>query len=169
MSTKPFDQFNKRLFETLLSPFGTVTPNRAVLGEERAIDIYFEPNPNVSLPVQELGYLSLMLDKPALLEPFRSSLSDEDMHNCLLKLFLVYAEYRRQEESIKTENLPRLWILCASVSNVLIEEFNGQFDTTFGEGFYSLAPRLRATIVVIDELPTTPETLWLRLLGRGRT
>jgi hypothetical protein len=32
-----------------------------------------------------------------------------------------------------------------------------------------LATWLRTTIVVIDELPNTPDTLWLRLTGKGRT
>jgi hypothetical protein len=32
-----------------------------------------------------------------------------------------------------------------------------------------LATRLRTTIVVIDELPNSPDTLWLRLTGKGRT
>jgi hypothetical protein len=38
MTTKPFDQFNKQLFRELLSSFGQVFPNFAVLGEEREID-----------------------------------------------------------------------------------------------------------------------------------
>jgi hypothetical protein len=43
---KPFDQFNKKLFQQILSPYGRVTPNRAVLGGERTIDILFEPDPD---------------------------------------------------------------------------------------------------------------------------
>lgn len=35
-------------------------------------------------------------------------------------------------------------------------------------GVYFLGEALRAAIVVIHQLPPTPETLWLRLLGRGR-
>ncbi|MFB2898237.1 DUF4351 domain-containing protein [Aerosakkonemataceae cyanobacterium BLCC-F50] len=37
----------------------------------------------------------------------------------------------------------------------------------FGEGVYFLPPALRTAIVVIHQLPNTPETLWLRLLGKG--
>ena len=33
-------------------------------------------------------------------------------------------------------------------------------DPKQGEGFYRLATRLRTTIVVTNELPTTPDTLW---------
>jgi hypothetical protein len=89
MTTKPFDQFNKQLFQELLSPFGQVFPNFAVLGEERAIDIFFVPHPGVIVDADELGYLADMSQQPALLEPFRSALLDEDVHNCMMKLFMV--------------------------------------------------------------------------------
>ena len=42
-------------------------------------------------------------------------------------------------------------------------------NETWGEGFYFLAPRLRSAIVALEELPVRAETLWLRLLGSGRT
>jgi hypothetical protein len=43
MPTKPFDSFNKRLFQTLLKPSGVVFPDFSVLGEARRIDIFFAP------------------------------------------------------------------------------------------------------------------------------
>jgi superfamily II RNA helicase len=36
----------------------------------------------------------------------------------------------------------------------------------FNSGIYRLAPTLRTGIVVVHQLPATPETLWFRLLGR---
>jgi hypothetical protein len=170
MSIKPFDQFNKKLFEQLLSPFGTVTANRAVLGGERTIDILFEPAPGVELDANELGNLASMSGQTSLFEAFRSNLPDQEVHNCFLKLFLLYAEIQRQAEgTVPTQELPQLWILAAEVSDILIREFSGLPDPEQGEGFYRLATRLRTTIVVIDELPNSVETLWLRLLGKGRT
>ena len=145
----------------------------AVPGEERAIDIFFAPDPNVALNSMELGSLAMMIDKPALLEPFRSQLADAEVCNCMLKLFLVHAEWfrraEREKRRVETDKLPRLWILAALVSDRLIADFGGRLDEAWGEGFYFLAPRLCTTIVAIEELPTTSETLWLRLLGTGRT
>ncbi len=169
MTRNIFDQFNKQLFQQLLSPFGTVTLNRAVLGEERAIDILFEPAPGAQLDPNELGNLASMSAQTSLFEPFRSNLPDHEVHNCLLKLFLLYAEIQLQAEgTVPTRDLPQLWILAAEVPDILIREFSGVPDPEQGEGFYRLATRLRTTIVVINELPTTPDTLWLRLMAKGR-
>jgi hypothetical protein len=173
MTTKPFDQFNKRLFQELLSPFGQVTSNFAVPGEERAVDIFFVPNIDRRPDSNELGRLASMLNQPALLEPFRSQLKDTEVCNCLIKLFLVQAGRQRQTERedqpLPSGTQPYLWILAAAVSDRLIADFGGRLDVTLGDGFYCLPPRLQTTIIAIEELPTTPDTLWLRLLGRGRT
>jgi hypothetical protein len=170
MAIQIFDQFNKKLFLQLLSPFGTVTANRAVLGGERTIDVLFEPNPETPLDPNELGNLANMSGKTALFEAFRSPLADNHVHNCFVKLFLLYSELQRQAEgTVPTKDLPQLWILAAEVSDILVHEFGGVPDSEQGEGFYRLPTRFRGTIVVIDELPNTPETLWLRLTGKGRT
>jgi hypothetical protein len=42
-------------------------------------------------------------------------------------------------------------------------------DPQLGEGFYRLNTGFKTIIVAIEELPTIPETLWLRLMGKGRT
>jgi hypothetical protein len=169
MTIKPFDQFNKKFFQQLLTPYGTVTPNRVVMGGERTIDILFEPAPGVEPNPEELGNLANMTGQTSLFEAYRSSPSDYEIHTCFLNLFLLYAELQRQSEgTIATRDLPQLWILAAEASEIQIREFSGVPDPEQGEGFYRLASRLRTTIVVIDELPTTADTLWLRLLGKGR-
>jgi hypothetical protein len=91
MMIKPFDQFNKKLFQQLLSPYGTVTPNRSVMGGERAIDILFEPAPGVEPNPEELGNLANMTGQTSLFEAYRSNPSDYEIHTCFLKLFLLYA------------------------------------------------------------------------------
>jgi hypothetical protein len=169
MTTKPFDQFNKSLFQELLSSCGQVIPNFAVLGEERAIDVFFAPFPDTKPDPAELGVLAIMAQKPALLEPFRSGLADEDIETCIMKLFMVNAELRRTNPNIPSTTPPYLWILAAEVSDRLLTDFSGIIDPELGEGFYRLTKGLKTTIIAIEELPTTPETLWLRLMGKGRT
>jgi hypothetical protein len=59
--------------------------------------------------------------------------------------------------------------VAAEVSDRLLTDFNGMIDPQLGEGFYQLTKGLKTTIIAVEELPTTPETLWLRLMGKGRT
>ncbi len=166
---KPFDRFNKSLFRELLSPFGQVVPNMAVLGEERMIDVFFVPNPEVELDVDGLGDLASLAAEPALFEPFRSALTDDNVQSCLMKLFMVYADIQRVDSSIVVTEKPKLWILAAEVSDRCLTDFGGVIDPELGEGFYRLTKGLGTTIVAINELPTVPQNLWLRLLGKGRT
>jgi hypothetical protein len=66
--------------------------------------------------------------------------------------------------------LPRLWIITTSASNNLLNFFEAKLKLSqWGEGVYFLNKGLRSAIVVADRLPTTPETLWLRILGKENT
>ena len=74
VTTIPFDNFNKRLFQELLSLFGQVLPNMAVIGDGRMIAIFFAPYYELISDEQELGNLTQIMKEPALLEPYRSAL-----------------------------------------------------------------------------------------------
>jgi hypothetical protein len=60
---------------------------------------------------------------------------------------------------------PFTWILTVHCSEQLLQLFQAQLDSGFGAGVYRLPRFLRMGIVVIDRLPNTPETLWLKMLG----
>jgi hypothetical protein len=169
MTTKPFDQFNKRLFQELLSPFGQVIPNLAVLGSERTIDIFFAPHPGAIPNEEELGTLAKMVTNPALLEPYRSALTNRDLETCVIKLFTLTAELPQDYPQIPIETPPHLWILAAEVSDRLLHDFKAELDPTLGDGFYLCGKGWRTTIVALEELPNTPETLWLRLMSAIRS
>jgi hypothetical protein len=156
MTTKPFDQFNKRLFQELLSPFGQVIPNLAVLGEERMIDIFFAPYPDAVLDPEALGCLAQMAAEPALLEPFRSAIVDEDVQFCLIKLFMVYADQKRENPTIPVTTPPKLWILAAEVSDRLLQDFTNGVDLQLGEGFYPMKKGLRPPLSQLLNCPQRP-------------
>jgi hypothetical protein len=86
-----------------------------------------------------------------------------------MKLFMFNADQKREYPSILLEVPPLLWLLAAEVSDRLLVDFGGVIDPVLGEGFYRLVTGLRTIVVAIEELPRVPETLWLRLLGKGRT
>ncbi|MEG3437910.1 hypothetical protein V0288_12350 [Pannus brasiliensis CCIBt3594] len=76
---------------------------------------------------------------------------------------------RRESESYNEEEFPRLWTLFPSASASLLEGFGAISDIdAWGEGVYLFPRFYRTAIVAINRLPVAPDTLWLRLLGRGK-
>ncbi|MEG4629430.1 hypothetical protein QUB56_07365 [Microcoleus sp. AR_TQ3_B6] len=56
----------------------------------------------------------------------------------------------------------------STASKVLVDSFNAIPDTeNWMQGIYFFGESLRTAIVAIHQLPETPETLWLRILGKG--
>lgn len=56
-----------------------------------------------------------------------------------------------------------------TASEDFLEGFNAKPDVeNWLPGIYFLGDSLRTAVVVIHQLPVIPETLWLRLLGKGR-
>ena len=60
-------------------------------------------------------------------------------------------------------------ILSPTASEDFLEGFNTEPNVeNWLPGIYFLGDSLRTAVVVIHQLPVIPETLWLRLLGKGR-
>lgn len=63
-----------------------------------------------------------------------------------------------------------MWILATAASDNLLNFFEAKLNQShWGKGVYFLNQWTRTAIVAINRLPTTPETLWLRILGKGAT
>jgi hypothetical protein len=168
---KPHDQFAKNYLEQLLSPLGTVEISKEVSDETRQIDLFFSPNPEPNR--NYLGLLGRIVLNTVLIEPYRNPPNRSEIRNCLAKLLTILAELQRQakreNQSYNEDNAPRLWILSPSASITVLEGFGAKLDPDWPEGVYFLPSLYRTAIITINQLPVTPETLWLRLLGRGKT
>jgi Domain of unknown function (DUF4351) len=173
MAKNVFDQFSKQFLEEILSPLGSVESSHEVSGETQLVDVYFVPNPQPSLVPPTLGILDRIIQTPCLIEPFRKQPTPNEIRSCLLKLFQVHGDYhrqaRREEDPLPETQLPYLWILASSASTTLLEHFGASTHADWGEGVYFLHPGLRSAIISINRLPVNPDTLWLRLLGKGKT
>jgi Domain of unknown function (DUF4351) len=173
MTKNIFDQFSKQFLEEVLAPLGSIETSHEVSGEPQLVDVYFVPNPQPTNPPTVLGLLGRIAQIPCLLEPYRNQPSADDIRSCLLKLFQVHGDYRRQsrrnDEPLLEAELPYLWILASSASENLWESFGAYPYADWGEGVYFLPPALRTAIVSINRLPVNADTLWLRLLGKGKT
>lgn len=75
---------------------------------------------------------------------------------------------RRSDRTLGDEELPHLWIIAPSASDRLIERFRFARKKNWEQGFYFLGEAQKTALIAVNRLPETPETLWLRLLGKGK-
>ncbi|MDF5719531.1 MAG: hypothetical protein PUP91_03360 [Rhizonema sp. PD37] len=173
MTRFPYDRFAKDYLQELLSPLGSVETSKDIAGEVREIDVYFVPSPESQIDKQVLGLLGRFADTAALIEPFRNAVKKSEVRSCMGKLFetcaLFEREAKRNDLGLKKDSLPKLWILSPTASEEFLSVFNTKVDEyNWLKGIHFLGDGLRTAIVAIHQLPVTPETLWLRLLGKGK-
>lgn len=165
------DQFAKDYLEQLLTPYGEVQAPRRVSGEVRQIDVYFIPKSQPSTIPDTLGILGQFAATASLFEPFRNAASATEICDCLLKLLEVRGDLQRQANRNNTRiiesNLPKLWILTPTASDQILSGFGANPKDDYLPGIHFMPECLRTAIVAIHQLPLIPETLWLRIIGRG--
>ncbi|AFY91542.1 DUF4351 domain-containing protein [Chamaesiphon minutus] len=171
MSQFPHDEFAKNLFELLLTPFGAVEIERGVQPEAKAVDIYFQPSQPIPTE-HNLGLLARCITQPAIFEPFRNPVGVGEIQMWIAKLFEILQELTRERKRLKQPDLaevkPHLWILTPTLAAPTLTGFGSVNRVeTWGQGVYLLPTHFQTGIIVIHQLPRTPETLWFRLMGKG--
>ncbi|QFS49703.1 DUF4351 domain-containing protein [Nostoc sphaeroides] len=165
------DKFAKDYLEELLKPYGEVKSSSKISGEIKEIDVLFTPLVQQTSNLEVLGLLGRFAEFPAILEPFRNAASGDEICDCIQKLLEVKAGLRRDAKANKTRlqesDIPKLWVLSPTASPALLSSFNVNQKSGWLPGVYFLGDALRTAIVAIHQLPQIPETLWLRILGRG--
>ena len=173
MSQFPHDDFAKNFLDSLLSPYGSVQSSYKISSEVRYVDIYFQPQID-NCHLESLGLLAQFVRESIVIEPFRNSVTVMQINSCMSKLFdlhltLVKEAKKQKQSEPDNDKLPKLWILTPTFSDRLLESVGAKLDVEGGgEGIYVMPSGLKTGIVVIHQLPQTPETLWFRLLGKGK-
>jgi hypothetical protein len=166
------DLFAKQHLEALLEPVGTVTTSRKVISETREIDVWFVPNLDAQPTLNQMGILGRMVRQSCAIEPFHNAVQSHEIDSCIGKRVNVTEELRRQAkretQSLSEQDLPRLWILSPTVSKRTLQGFSATVHKNWPKGFYFLPTVLRTAVVALHQLPVTEETLWLRLMARGK-
>jgi|GEM_PF-2086955 len=170
---KPEDAFSQDLLENVLTPIGRVQTNVEVPVEPILIDIWFSPGKDPAINPCELGMLSKIAKTECVIVPFEHQVNSEDVLDSMHQLLRLQANFQRltnQEEKRISDHefesiLPRLWVIAPSIEDDLVDEYGATLDKTWTTGVYSLAPAFLTKIIVINELPQNPETIWLRILG----
>jgi hypothetical protein len=171
-----FDQCAKQLAREALEGWGHLETQREVLPEVQAIDIAFEPS-GVPLP-ERLGLLGQMARAACMLEPYSEAPSEHDLADCVLRQLAWHRERLRKTAPEERPGLPRpwLWVLSAQPLKKMLGRFGfvapseaPEGDEPWPTGFYLLAPAHRVGLVLLPDLPRQPQTLLLRMMGRGGT
>ena len=79
-----------------------------------------------------------------------------------------YSYQEAKDNWIREQFYPRSWVLIPTADESLLDGFRADLSEDWVKGVYFLSPAFRMQIIVIDELPKTYETLWLRLLTKGK-
>ncbi len=168
------DEFAKELLRVLLEPFGQVQVDRSITNELRRIDVYFIPATATPPDDPTLQLLWKCAPCGAAFEPFRSPVQDDEVRSTMGKLFDVHADiareaHRTKQVAPKTEVLPQLWIITPTMSEEKLRAANAiTKEEQWGKGIYFLGDMFRTGVIVVHQLPKTPETVWFRTLGRGK-
>jgi hypothetical protein len=156
------DKFAKDYLEELLKNYGEVQAPSRIAGEVREIDVLFSPFPSQIANLEILGLLGKLAATPAIFEPFRNPATKEEICDCLLKLLELRGALQREANRNKTPNSeiknPHLWILTPTASTQILAGFKATEKPEWLPGIYFLGEYLRTAIVVIHQLPRTPET-----------
>jgi hypothetical protein len=123
--------------------------------------------------IEKIGLLGKFAAHLGLFEAFRNASTVDEIRSCTTKLHSTFAELQRNAKAnnnrVKEEELPFLWILTPTASKSTLNGFRTyEAAEQWSQGVYLLGDFWRGAIVVIHKLPSTKDTLWLRLLGRGK-
>jgi Domain of unknown function (DUF4351) len=168
MSQFPHDRFNKNLLDLRLSPFCEVKTQRKLDPETTFVDIYCVPRQPIPADVQ-LGLLAKCIGgQTVAFEPYRNPVEVDAIQDCIVKALQIQQE-ERKEANVSMPFQPRMWIVTPTLAEAKLVMFGAMVDSTKEvTGIYQLAPGLQTGIIVVHQLPSTPETLLLRLMGKGR-
>jgi len=166
------DQFAKQYLTELLTSFGQVETSKEIASEVREIDVLFLPSPQIPDNRDSLGLLGRIATTPAIIEPFRNPVTRNGILTCIGKAIAISEQLARQtHQSDRPTETPslRLWILSPTASPELLATCQATADESqWMKGIYFLPEIFQTAIIAIHQLPRTPETLWVRILGRGR-
>jgi hypothetical protein len=168
---KPFDQFGKSLAGRFMELWARLELECEVQHAAQSVDMAFEPDGRV--PEGELGgWLGrIALEGPGVLECFSRTVRADEVEACIYKrdgLYQTRAQRARQAGQPRPAR-PHLWIMSPGRPRAVMRRYAAEAMVGWPPGFWSLQRGLGLSVVVLSELPEEPDTLVLRLLGRGAT
>jgi hypothetical protein len=166
-----FDAFAKELCSKALEGAGEVRTEVETIAETKRIDLVFAPDASRRDELAWTGLLADLTVEPCSLEFFHDPPSTDDVLVALhrhLSWFLTKTRSARNAGS-RVPPPDVTWLLSAGRPSEALSALGFAPIGIDGAGHaaYAAAPGLRSRLLVLSELPETPHTLLLRLMGRG--
>ncbi|HIK10926.1 MAG TPA: hypothetical protein IGS52_11750 [Oscillatoriaceae cyanobacterium M33_DOE_052] len=163
---------DRQYLKTIFQPFGQTEADEPLESEQREIDILFTPDPEKAPAANHLGLLGRLAATPAAFEFFSHPVKPHEISNSLVKILDLNEELEgnatEENRTLTEAELAHLWIFTPTASAAVLADFGATLDLeNWMSGIYFLPKGLLSAIIVIHELPPTPETLCLRILGMG--
>ncbi len=159
MSTHaPYDLLAKLLLSEICEGKGTFGVETEISVSPRRVDFWYRPDEKSTIP----GIFGRMLDGGInMVECYQHAPSMTAWRQCVQKQVALQVKLQT--------DYPWMYVISGGRPTTLIRQ--GQLLPMQGwpEGFYEGAPVYKARLVVVSELPKQPDTLLLRLLGKGHT
>jgi hypothetical protein len=165
-----YDRLCKQFLLESLDPVSKVAMHMTVAPQDdQYVDNFCvpKPNPPPDWALAHLGPLRDMVREPCMIESSSRPPSPADLDNLQRKQLALQRQLIR-ENGDRYVKRPRLWMLSVGRPRQTILEC--RFEPTRGQlpGFYEVSPWLRMGLCVLSELPDTPDTLAVRLVGSKR-
>jgi hypothetical protein len=167
------DLFIKAILAVAMSRAGRAETEVEVLpaGAQR-IDVYSVPDPSLAGELADMGMLGELGAEPAMFEPFSDTPGPRELRACLRKQLVWHHELERRAraaagdltgddaEPPRPVPFPALVVLSPGRPETVLALYGFK---PVRPGLYTLAPGFGVRIVVLSELPSTRETVLVRL------
>ena len=166
------DQLAKAILKLVLHGITTFETNKEVLGHVLEADAWVEPRPEHLSDLEKLGLLGRMIALgPCLIEPFSGVPDEDDIRSCLLKQFTLGHAQRRdaRKQNQPAPPFPRQWVISTGSPDGVMNAMEPRPMPEWPRGCFAATPFFCFHLIVVRQLPRTPETLLVRLLSGGKT
>lgn len=166
------DQLAKAILKAVLRGMTALETSMEIRGHVLQADVWVAPTPGQESDVEKLGVLGRMIALgPCLVEPFSGVPDEQDVRSCILKQDSLHHAQRRDARAREqpAPEFPPLWVISTGRPERIIAAMQLQPMPDWPAGCFAGAPFGRFHLIIVRQLPRTPETLLVRLLSSGKT
>ena len=166
----PHDSFAKALMIGVLGRSGRVQSQLELLTPPLYVDLFYAPRHVKRPPPPLLELLWRMGDRPTLFEIFSAAPQLDDCLDILEKGLRWHRLNRPARVTDRSDYVrARAWVISPGHPQLAIEALHAVPSPDWPSGVYITPAFADLMLVGVAELPRSPQTLILRLLGQGET